>query len=144
MTDSEKKRVPLIRGLWEDAPHTGESPHLIGSKCKECGEIFFPKKEKGWCVYCMKEGLEDITLSTRGKIHTASVVMQQPGGGFYHGPVPYAYGFVNLPEGVRVETLFTSAEADELEVGRDAELLIDRLCDDEDGNEVVTFMFRPV
>ena len=144
MKDTEKKRVSLRQGLWEDATHTGESPHLIGSKCKECGEIFFPKKEKGWCVHCMKEGLEDIALSTRGKIHTASVVMQQPGGDFYHGPVPYAYGFVNLPEGVRVETLFTAADAHELEVGRDAELLIDRLYDDEDGNEVVTFMFRPV
>jgi len=70
--------------------------------------------------------------------------MQQPGGGFYKGPVPYAYGLVDLPEGLRVESLFVAEDFDELEVGRDAELEIERLCDDDEGREVLTFKFRPI
>ena len=143
MEDAKKKRIPVREGLWVDAVSRGERPRLIASQCRACEEIFFPKMEKGWCVRCHKESLKDIKLNARGKIHTASVVMQKPGGGYYRGPVPYAYGFVNLPEGIRVESLFTSSDPDELEVGRDVELVVETLHMDEEGNEVMTFKFRP-
>jgi len=62
---------------------------------------------------------------------------------FYRGPVPYAEGFVELPEGVRVQTLFTDCNLDDLRVSMDVELVIEKLHEDEEGNEIVTFKFRP-
>ena len=100
MSISEKKEIPLKEGLWVMPSSPEEKPLLIGSKCLSCGEIYFPKKEKGWCIQCQKKSLEDVKLSRKGKIASFTVVMQQPGGGFYKGPVPYAYGCVDLPEGV--------------------------------------------
>jgi uncharacterized OB-fold protein len=51
---------------------------------------------------------------------------------YYKAEVPYAIGFVELPEGIRVETLFTGCDLDDLRVGVDAEMLIDKL-HEEDG-----------
>lgn len=141
MTADEKKRIPLKDGLWTTPPDG--KPQLIGSKCPSCGEVYFPKKVKGLCVNCQATNLQDIKLSRKGKIFTFSVVMIQPGGGFYHGTVPYAYGFVELPEGVRVQTLFTD-NLDKLKIGMDVELVIEKLHEDAEGNEVMTYKFKPV
>jgi uncharacterized protein len=136
---AEKKKVPLKEGLWTEAKD--KKPTLIGSKCQKCGEIYFPKKPKGLCINCRATDMKDVELSREGKIFTFSKVMIPPAGGFYHGNLPYAYGYVELPEGVRVQTLFPDADLDNLKVGKKVSLLIDRLCDDAEGNEVVTYKF---
>lgn len=142
MSNTEKKQVPMQEGLWE-LSSTGE-PHLIASKCRSCGEIYFPKKESNWCVHCNKRELEDIKLSSRGKISSFTIVMIPPAGGFYIGQVPYSYGAVDLPEGVRVETQFTVADPENIKVGMEAELVLDKLGENEEGDEVITFRFKPV
>ncbi|MFH1350357.1 MAG: OB-fold domain-containing protein [Pseudomonadota bacterium] len=143
MTDiKEKKRIPLKEGFWTWG-ESGEKPRLIGSICEACGELFFPKKENSWCIHCQKRALKDTLLSTEGEIVSFSVVMQQPGGGFYKGPVPFAYGQVDLPEGLRLKTLFSFNDFKDLELGKKCELVIEKLYDDEGGNEIVTYKFRP-
>ena len=143
MDTVQKKGLPLKEGLWTTSS-SGEQPQLIGSKCEACGELFFPKKEKGWCVHCHKRSLNDVTLSRKGKIVSYSVVMQQPGGGFYKGPVPFSFGCVDLPEELRIETLFSTNDFNDLEIGKDVEFVIEKLCDDDEGNEILTFKFRPI
>ena len=143
MTTGEKRTIPVKEGLWTTPSYPDEEPQLIGSKCLSCGEIYFPKKERGWCVHCQKRSLEDIKLSRRGKIASFSIVMQLPGGGFYKGSVPYAYGCVDLPEGVRIETPLAETDPEKIKVGMDVEMVIEKLCEDDEGNEVMTFKFRP-
>lgn len=138
---AEKEKIPIKEGLWR-VSQDGEV-RLIGSKCLSCGEIFFPRKESGICVHRQEKDLKDIELSTTGKLATFTVIYQQPGGNFYRGPVPYAYGIVDLPEGVRVETLLTGCDVDELEVGIGVSLTLEKLGEDEDGRELITFKFQP-
>jgi len=143
MTVPDKKIIPIMEGFWMTPASEDEKPQLIGSKCKSCGELFFPRKAKGWCVCCQQATLEDVNLSRKGKFVSFSKVMQQPGGGFYKGPVPYAYGLVDLPEGIRIEALIPVEDVEGLEIGVEAELVIEKLCDDDEGNEIITFKFRP-
>ena len=143
MTSGEKKQVMIMNGLWTTPSSPGGKPQLLGSECLSCGQLFFPRNEKGLCINCRQRNLQDIKLSGRGRIASFSVVMQQPGGGFYKGPVPYAYGYVDLPDGIRVETLFSCEDFGQLKVGMDVELVIEKLCDDE-CNEIITYKFRPV
>jgi hypothetical protein len=63
---------------------------------------------------------------------------------YYMGPVPYSFGYVELPEGIRLETLFHCEELDTLEVGLKVELDIDSLFHDDKGNEVFTYKFVPM
>ena len=132
MATNEGKRIPIKEGLWTTPSTPGEEPQLIGSKCPACGEIYFPKKPKDRCVHCQHQGLEDIKLSRRGKIHTCSMVTQRPPK-FYLGEMPYAYGCVDLPEGVRVETSFTG-DLESLKPSMDVELVIEKLGKDDEGN----------
>lgn len=92
----EKVKVPVMEGMFS---FIDGKASLSGSNCKSCNEIFFPKKEKNFCSHCQNENLQDINLSSEGEIITYTVVRQAPAGGFYKGPVPFAYGVVKLPEG---------------------------------------------
>ncbi len=143
MSISSAKQIPLKAGLWATPSSPDEKPQLIGSKCPRCGEIFFPKKERGRCINCLAENVTDILLSRRGKIYSFTTVLIPPPA-YYQGPVPYAFGYVELPEGVRVETLFADCNPGALEIGMDVELVIEKLHTDEDGNDVITYKFRPV
>lgn len=137
---NDKKKIPLREGLWSETP----SPHLLGHTCPGCGEVFFPRKENGICTYCHDTDLKELDLSARGKIHTFSAVMLRPPGGYYQGEVPYALGYVELPEGVLVETLFTGCDPEEIKVGQEVELKLEKLHEDEEGNEVITYKFQPI
>jgi uncharacterized OB-fold protein len=56
--------------------------------------------------------------------------------------VPYGVGYVELADGVRIETRLTTTEG--LQIGIDMELVLVPFRTDDDGNEVMTFAFRPV
>ena len=66
----------------------------------------------------------------------------------YSGPtgpafVPFGVGYVELGD-VKVEARLTEADPDALRTGMDMELVVVPFRTDDDGNEVVTFAFRPV
>jgi uncharacterized OB-fold protein len=143
MVTESKRRVPILPGAWTRPASTKEKQQLIGSECPYCGEIFFPRRTKSYCVHCQKDGLKDKKLSRKGKIKTFTVVMQQPGGGYYHGPVPYAMGIVELPEGVYVETLLKTEKFSDLSVGMSVELVIEKIWED-DNTELIGYKFQPV
>ena len=137
--DGEKKKVPVREGLWT----SDEKPQLVGSQCHNCGEVFFPKRQDVLCSYCQSSSFKEINLSPRGKIYSYAVVMQRPPV-YYQAEVPYAIGFVELPEGIRVETLLTGCKLEDLRVGMEVEMLIDKLHTEEDGTEVYCYKFKPV
>ena len=141
MVSNNKKRISLKEGLWTIPSSADEEPQLIANRCQSCGEIYFPRKQI--CTNCQSEDLEDIKLSRRGKIYSFTVVMQRPAI-WYKGPVPYAIGYVELPDGVRVETPFTDCDLEALEIGMDVELVIEKLYEDDEGSEIMAYKFRPI
>lgn len=139
MADNDKKVIPVKDGLYTTplAPNA----QLIASECPSCGEVVFPKHEM--CPNCQEQRLKEIKLSRKGKIYSFSTVMIKPAT-HYKGPVPYAFGWVELPEGVRVETLYTGCDLEKLRIGMDVEMVIEKLHDDDEGNEVVCHKFKPI
>jgi len=140
--NSEGKIRHLIQGLYTVPCYSNAKSALVASQCSLCNEIYFPKKDVNFCAHCQHEALKDITLSREGQISTFTVVTQQPAGGFYKGPVPYAYGFVDLPEGVRIKTQF-KGDFRVLQAGLTVELCIEKLYENKEGEPVYTYMFRP-
>jgi len=141
--EREKKKIPVKEGLWVTSENLNGRPQLIGSQCNNCGEIFFPKRDNVLCSNCQANNFTEIKLSNRGKIYSFTVVMQRPPE-YYKGEVPYAIGFVELPEGIRVETLFTGCNFENLKVGMEVEMVIEKLHEEEDGTEVYCYKFKPV
>jgi len=135
----EKKRIPVRENLFSFPSLPGNKPHLIGSRCKNCGEYFFPFR--GFCPRCFKEGgMESVPLSSRGILYTFGVVERAPLG----FTAPYAVGYVDLPEGIRIYSLLTGIELKGLRIGMEMELVVDVIREDQAGNEIIGYKFRPV
>jgi uncharacterized OB-fold protein len=136
MTNEQK--ISLVPDRFIISSTDGE-PHLLGNRCKSCGEIYFPTE--GFCVHCLNQDLEEISLNNVGDLYSFTVVRQrQPG---FKGAVPYAVGLIDLPERIRVMSLLSDCDFDTLKIGMKVKLIIDKLYEDEAGSQVTVYKFTP-
>jgi len=141
MAASTKKQIPCRDGLWSIPASPDEKPQLIGSKCPNCGEVFFPVNSV--CVNCQSQAMNDIKLSRRGKVYSVSTVMLPPPQ-WYKGPVPFDLGYVELPDGVMIWTRLMGSGAGSFRIDQEVELDIDVMQVDGEGNEILGYCFVPV
>jgi hypothetical protein len=136
----EKKQVPIDPRMLKLPESPGDKGHLIASRCRDCGEVFFPKKP--FCLNCTSPNMEEIALSTRGKLDTFTISRAVPPGSLM--VAPYAIVQVALPEKAVVTAVMTDVDLESLDIGMDVEMVIEKIKEDEAGNDVMTFKFKPV
>lgn len=137
MNEKRSSNVRVVREGLFDWP--SEKPSLIGHRCRLCGKVFFPKRFI--CPDCFKEGtLEEIKLSRRGKLYTFCILERGPMG---FDP-PYAVGYIDLPEGLRIYSILTEASLEKLEIGMEMDLVVEKIRKDLEGNEIIGYKFKPV
>jgi uncharacterized protein len=138
---AEKKTIPVEEGLFT-MPDSPEGFHLIGSQCKNCGTVTFPKKKR--CIKCFGDNVEVIPLSSLGKIATWTVIRMKPFG--YKDKVPYILAEVKLSEGLHVRTQLTGIDPEkpEINLGDEVESVLEKIYQDENGNDIVCFKFKKV
>ena len=135
-----KRMVPLREGLFRLPERPDGKPILLGSRCPSCGAHFYPQRQI--CLACGRDGLEEAELSGRGKVWTFTIARQTPPGSLIEAP--YAVVVVELPEKVAVETVLTDCDLDSVHIGMDVEAVLAKMKEDEEGNDVMSFKFRPV
>ena len=137
----DKQIIPVEQGLFTLPGSSEGNSHLIGTKCRFCGATFFPKRVI--CGKCFKDKVEDVVLSWKGKITTWTTIWLSPPG--YKGKVPYVLGEVQLPEDVIIRTHFTSVDPHKpaINIGDEMEMVIEKVYENDEGNDVVCYMFRP-
>ena len=134
----EKKTLEAIPGAFEIVDN---QPYLVGTKCSKCGAAFFPPRYI--CTYCLTdEGVEKARLGNKGTLYSYTIIRVA---GREFNP-PYAFGFVVIePENIRIPAVLTGFDLEqELKSGTRMEMVIDRLRDDDQGNEIASYKFRPV
>lgn len=139
--ENKRKQVPIREGYFHQATDFSDESYLIGGKCSVCGYVSFPKRAV--CPACIKENtMEEMRLSRRGKIYSYSV-LHIPLPAF---PAPYILARIELPEGPIVLSLVTDCEPVEgaLEIGDEVELVIGKIFEDNEGNDTIGYMFRPL
>ncbi len=125
-----------------------DDPALLGSRCTECGNHMFPVQEG--CNRCTAASTETVELARRGTLWTWTVQGFPPKSPPFAGDAdpatfqPFGVGYVELPGQVKVEARLTESDPSKLEIGQEMELVLVPLTRDADGNDVVTFAFRPV
>jgi uncharacterized OB-fold protein len=92
LADAEPRFV--APSLVESGPT--DAPRLIGGRCATCGALSFPRAAV--CTECMSEDIEKNEIAGAGRVYSYSVVHQAPKG----WSVPYALGYVDLTDKVRV------------------------------------------
>jgi uncharacterized OB-fold protein len=138
-------QVPVEQGVFT---WPSDEPRLVGTRCRNCGNHTFPAQ--GGCPKCTGSDMERVELDRRGTLWTWTVQGFPPKAPPYAGDddpktfQPFGVGYVELPGQVKVEARLTEADPAKLKIGMAMELVIVPLTTDADGNEVVTFAFKPV
>ncbi|WP_304111536.1 Zn-ribbon domain-containing OB-fold protein [Mycolicibacterium bacteremicum] len=136
----QKALAPEI-STWPD-----ESPQLIGSRCGACSAVTFPRQTH--CPRCSRSEMSDQLLPRRGTV-IAWTTQGFPPGAPYAGPTgkdfePFGVGLVQLGDEIRVEGRLTENDPEKLSFGMEVELVMAPFATDADGDELVTFWFKPV
>jgi uncharacterized OB-fold protein len=140
-TAAKKKQVPVQTGLFYQPQSAAEKPYLIGSKCKVCGYISFPKVLV--CPRCLKKDtIEEAHFGAKGKIDTFSTCNAALPG----FPAPTIQAYINLDEGGRIWSQITGTDMSgkDLKMGMEVELVIEKLREERDGTEIMSYKFRPI
>ena len=134
-------QMPVAENLFQG---TGASARLIGTRCTSCGTHYFPKSLSCRNPQCREKKVEDALFGHYGTLYSFTVQTYRPPALFrMDNWAPYAIGLVELPEGIRVMAMLTSCGNDEVHIGMQLELTVETLYRDEEGREVLTYMYMP-
>jgi uncharacterized OB-fold protein len=130
---------PVAEGLIAGTP---DEPRLIGSRCRSCGTVAFPRQAS--CQACMSEDVEEHLLARTGPLWTWTIQCFPPKSPPYAARAdefePYGVGYVELGGEVRVEGILSESDPTQLEIGMPMELT---LIPAPGRDDAVTFAFKP-
>lgn len=110
--------IPFCEGLFT---MEGGKAFLVGNQCSNCGQIYFPACSI--CFECENKHMQTIKFGSTGKLYSYAVSYMPS----THFEPPYAAGWIELPEGVRVFAPLKSGEGRSLDIGSDMVLTIGEL-----------------
>ena len=118
--------------------HIPQRYSLIGSKCSQCGTVFFPKRVI--CPECRRKGqLEDIKFKGKGKIYSYSVI-NTPTEEFKI-IAPYVVAIVELEEGAKLTTQIVDCNPDDVEIGDEVEMVFRKIKEEGDDG-VISYGYK--
>ncbi len=139
-----KPLAPAIAGWHTMDP---DEPHLIGTRCTDCGTYFFPR-QSSYCKNpaCDSTDFEEVELSRTGTIWSYTNACYQPPEPFVAPDPfqPYAIAAVELEEEhmVVLGQVVDGVGVDDLKVGMPVELVLETLHEDEEDTKV-TWKWKP-
>lgn len=136
-------RAPILEGLFT---WPSDKPSLIGGRCTSCGAHFFPKFLVTHTGDCRNRVVEEVLLSRYGELDTFTVQRFPPPPPFVAANpfVPYAIGWVALPEGIAVAGILTGCAIEDIKMHMDLELVVEPAWIGADGTAALTWKWRPV
>ncbi|ETD33238.1 Zn-ribbon domain-containing OB-fold protein [Williamsia sp. D3] len=90
---------------------------LDGSKCTACGTVAFPVNDM--CSRCATRTTTAVELSTHGRVWAYTIQRFPPKSPPYIPPAegfsPFAVGYVELPEGIKIQAILDCDDFTELD-----------------------------
>lgn len=117
----------------------GTAPFLKGYRCKKCNKLWFPRVKYCMDPDCWSEDMEVVPLSRKGIIYTCvDIYIGAPG-----IPTPYVWGYVDLPDGIRIPTIF-DGDVKTFNIGDEVEVIAKPLRKNAAGEDIISWSFRKV
>lgn len=128
---------PIRPGLFVRAGADGH-PKLLGSRCRETGQLFWPAERMN--PVTRKPGtLEPAELDGGGRLVSYTVVQR----GLPGFPSPYALATIQLDDGPSLIAQLEDWHDNALSLGRRVDLVIGTIKTEKDGTRILGPKFRP-
>lgn len=114
----------------------GEGPCLVGGQCGDCTLKLYPITPV--CPGCWSKNMTRVRLARRGKLYTYTIVHTGRAG----WQTPYALGYVDLDDGVRVCAPLDMSLERPIPIGAMVELSTGPLRTDEKGVTYLSHRFK--
>ncbi len=116
--------------------------NLVGTKCLNCGEIYFPPRSI--CPSCRRKGkMTEYKLTGVGEVLTYTVIHAAPEG--FGRQAPYIMAIVKLEEGPKLTTQIVNCSPEEMKIGMKVRAVFRKIR--EDGSSGIIhygYKFQPV
>jgi len=124
-----------------------DDPKLLASRCGDCGIAEFPAKQS--CPACCGPNVSIEELPKRGTLWTWTIQSFMPKHPYISDEtpetfIPYGIGYVELLGGVRVEGRLLENDPEKLKIGMEMEVVFEKYRTAENGDDVISFFFKPV
>ena len=129
-----KEKIPVQEGAFKS---TQDGVVLLANKCKACGQLFFPKV--AYCLSCLHDETMEVVLSKTGKLYSYTVAYMPS----THFKPPYALGYIDMPEGVRIFAPLIIDDTKPFQVGMEMQVVLETLWQ-EDEKEIIGYKFVSV
>lgn len=135
-------RVPFKPGFLNGDLADLSAVRFAGSRCRACGVALLGRRRR--CENCSSRDVADETFGTRGTVHTFTVQRYPPPPPFVAPQpwVPRAVAWVDLDGGPRILAP-VAGPADGVAIGLPVVAEFEVAWRDEQGRDVVGFVFRP-
>jgi len=120
-----------------EVPEDGSPPYLKGYRCRQCGQLDFPRLEI--CPNCWSEEFEMIPLSRRGKLYSYSDIYIGQSG----METPYVIGYIDLPGNLRIFSML-EGEVGSFKCDEDVELTVGPIRMNRNGVPITSYKFKKV
>lgn len=142
MSDTPRARRPVKPGYFTVPEDRNEPPKLLGTRCEQCGEHYFPRRAVCARAECLSERVSDVEMGPRGTLYSYTFVHFPLFGSTRIELIGYGVGQVDLPEGPRVQ-LPLAGKQEDFRVGMTLEAELEPVRED-GSTDVVIVRFRPV
>ncbi|WP_243751215.1 OB-fold domain-containing protein [Paraburkholderia sp. BL10I2N1] len=121
-------------------------PRLIGSRCRNCGEVYFAAGEG--CTSCRSTSMDSFDIGREGILWSWTIQSFLPKAPYNSGETeadfkPYGVGYVEMPSGVKIESRLSVADSAKLKIGMSMTLAVEPYGKTPDGEGIFTFVFVP-
>lgn len=139
MTDDIRLACPSL------LTQEGGRYQLVGSRCRQCGELYFPARSG--CTRCRSTEFEPAVIGDHGRLWSWTVQDFLPKPPYNSGETeqtfrPYGVGYIEMPSGLKVESRLTVADPALLKIGMPMRLTLEPYRTAPDGT-VHTYAFAP-
>ena len=136
------EQVPFKEGVLTMPLSPLEEVRLKGVKCRSCGALTIG--ERAHCINCTSSDLEEHVFSKSGKVYAHTVIRHSPPPPYPQESFqPFPAAWVELEDGLYILTELAECSLDDVEIGMPVELVLGKGWEDEKGNDVIMYKFRP-
>jgi len=102
-----------------------EQGKVMGTRCKECGQVFFPPRAD--CYKCFSSGVEWFEVAGKGRLISYSQLKYTPVG--FEQDLPYSIAVLDYGEYKVFGRISSDVPEEEIRLGMEMETVVNRLPD---------------